>query len=187
MNTLIALDVDGVLNNFSKSGKNLERFKIGEWPITVRTPVIDRLKTILARPDVTPAWLTTWVSEPAMLDELSIRLGLTDLVSLEAEWPYVKTGWGGDFILPTYCQNKKRLESARTPDWWKFIAWEKLISEGNFERAAWIDDEVGLAQGKGADAYKARATETRYLLRTHEIAGLLDEDLDKLEAWLEQR
>lgn len=85
---LIALDVDGVVNSFTKNPrKPLERVQIGEWPVQWREPLLARLRALLARPDVEGAWLTTWLEQAGLLDHLERARGLDGLVPHRAEHP----------------------------------------------------------------------------------------------------
>lgn len=121
---LLAFDIDGVLNTFSKNGRGIERVEINGFPVGWRPQIIERVKALLALPGVEGAWLTTWLSEPSMIDELR-------------------------------------------PD-----------------RFGWLDDDLGRARGVPGDGYRPAETNDRLLLRTHEVAGLLEADMDRIEAWV---
>lgn len=183
MTTLIAFDNDGVFNCFSKSAKNAVRTMVGPWPITYREDVLERVRGILAREDVAGAWLTTWLEEPALLAELEARLGLEGLLTHRAVHPMVSTGWGGVAVDPRFDGRSNR--EPHSPAWWKLRSWELLLEELQPERAAWVDDDLGRAHGKGTYEFRPQVTPERFLYRTHSVAGLLHTDLDKLEAWLD--
>lgn len=183
MTVLLAFDNDGVFNCFTKNPKNVTRTKVGEWPITYREDVMARVRGLLSREDVTGAWLTTWLEEPALLAELEGRLGLEGLLPVRALHPNISTGWG-ESESPDFA-GRSSLEVER-PSWWKFRSWELLLEEVKPERAAWVDDDLGRAHGKGTAEFRPQVTHERFLLRTHAVAGLLHEDVDKLEAWLNE-
>jgi hypothetical protein len=183
MTTLVAFDNDGVFNHFSKSAKDSKRTMVGEWPVSYREDVLDRVRELLARPDVVGGWLTTWLEDKALLAELEHRLGLEGLMQFRA--PHFKTplGWNGYGVDPAF--EGRSGEYPTRPDWWKFRAWELVLDEHKPDRAAWFDDDLGSAKGKGVDEFRPRVTPDRFLYRTHSVAGLLHTDLDKLDKWLD--
>lgn len=182
MTTLLAFDNDGVFNLFSKSAKNATRTMVGEWPVSYREDVLARVRAILAREDVVGVWLTTWLADPAALAELEHRLGLEGLMQLRAPYFKVSTGWGGSGVDPDFAGRAG--DEPNRPDWWKFRSWELLLESVKPDRAAWLDDDLGRAQGKGTVEFRPQMTDKLLLHRTHEKAGLLHSDVDKLEAWL---
>lgn len=178
-----ALDVDGVVNAFTKSPrKPLERVQIGEWPIQWREPLIARLRAVLARPDVEGAWLTTWLEQPDLLDHLERALGLDGLVPHRAEHPAPQDSTGQVAISPKFDEDTST--SPHSPRWWKFRAAQFLVEELRPERFAWFDDDLGRAKGIPGDPWRPATTPKRLLRRTDSIAGLLPADLDALEAWV---
>lgn len=184
MMILIALDVDGVVNSFTKNPrKPLERVQIGEWPVQWREPLIARLRDLLARPDVEGAWLTTWLEQPDLLDQLERALALDGLVPHRAEHPAPQDSTGQVAISPKF--NEDTSTSPHSPRWWKFRAAQMLVEEIRPERFAWLDDDLGRAKGIPRDPWRPATTPQRLLRRTDSIAGLLPADLDALEAWAE--
>ncbi len=184
MTTIVSLDVDGVLNSFSKNGKNLSSGRVGEWPIKWREEVLERLRAILALPNVEGAWLTTWLSEPDLLNELEELLNLKGLVPHWAEYPHMtELGWGG-VKVPLDDRYIGASLSPGNPRWWKFRSADFLVEELAPTRFAWLDDELGTAKGIPGDVWKPVNRYDKLLMRTHSIAGLLPADLDVLEAWI---
>lgn len=183
MATLIAFDNDGVFNLFSKSAKNATRSMVGPWPVSYREDVLVRVRSILAREDVIGVWLTTWLEDKALLAELEHRLGLEGLMDLRAPHFKVSTGWGGVSEDPAFAGRAG--EEPNLASWWKLRSWELLLEEVQPERAAWFDDDLGRAKGPGTAQFHPQVTETRFLYRTHDRAGLVHADLDKFEAWLD--
>lgn len=189
MTTLLALDVDGVLNAFSKSPKLDGRGVVHslvddrDYKVSWRVELLERLKGFLSRPDVEGAWLTTWLEQPAMLNELEEMLGLVGLVPVHAEIPLVVSGWG-KVVNPAF--DSQVSSSSSSPRWWKYRAWELLRERGGYSRAAWLDDDLGRAKGVPNMAYKPSESFETLLLKTHEQAGMLSADLDKLELWLDR-
>ena len=186
MTTLLALDNDGVFNIFSKNAKDVVRTMVGPWPITYREDVLARVREILKRPDVTGAWLTKWLEEPALLAELEERLGLAGLVEVRAQFPVpTMTELGVTTPDPAFVGRDGL--ATYMPSWWKFRSWELLLEDVKPERAAWLDDDLGRAHGKGSETYRPQVTEKLFLYRTHAVAGMLHEDVNKLEAWLDAK
>lgn len=183
MKTLVALDVDGVLLAFSKSkkldgqGEIYDRKGDRFLPIRWRKTLVERLKVMLDRPEVTVAALTTWSEAPEEFDELKAMLNIEGLMTLEAEQPTIEAGWGR--VPNPRLPQKVETHRETSPLWWKYPAFELLIRDGGFERAAWLDDNLGKIP-----SWRARDTFPLLLLRTDETAGMLPEDLDKLERWL---
>jgi len=181
---ILALDVDGVVNAFTKNSRKLESGQIAEWPIKWRPPMIERLKAVLALPNVEGAWLTTWLQSPALLDELEELLGLKGYVPHRAEYPFmVELGWGGAKVLADERFTGSSL-NVGNPRWWKFRSAQFLVEDLKPDRFAWIDDELGSAKGIPNDIWKPVNSYDKLLMRTHSIAALLPEDLDKIEAWV---
>jgi len=189
MTVLVALDVDGVLNGFSKNpaldgyAEIHDPANSRDLPIKWRKNLLERMRMILSRPDVTGAWLTTWLMAPAMLDELEHVLGLEGLLELRAPYLTVEMGWGKvpNPLLPANVNS-----NTHSPNWWKFHAWEALLDLNNFQRGAWLDDDLGRAKGGPGNKYTPGESFDRLLLRTNPQAGMLSGDLDKLESWLDR-
>lgn len=182
MATLLAFDNDGVFNVFSKGAKNLTKKQLERWVVSYREDVMVRVRSLLSRDDVQGAWLSTWLMDPALLAQLEEFLGLQGLMEHKALYPTYTDDFGDTVTLPEFAGRAS--DRAYLPTWWKFRAWELLLDDVKPERAAWIDDDLGRAQGKGASLYRPHVTPTRFLYRTHAVAGLLHEDMDKLEAWV---
>ncbi len=184
--TLIALDVDGVLNALTRSSKGrrgLMRTEIGGYPIQWRPEVIERLKSVLLRPGVEAAWLTTWLSEPALLDELVDALGLrgpdgAELVVHRALYPCTETAVDDKF------GTEEADLAPGTARWWKFAAARELHERLAPARFAWIDDDLGRSKGVPGDVWRPQESHSTLLIRTNRVAGLLHQDVDRLEAWV---
>lgn len=181
---ILALDVDGVLNHFSKSAKSSRSAVISSLPITWRVPVIERLKTILSSPLVTGTWLTTWEFVPSDLRELEEALGLSGLVPLFAPFPRVDRPDGDFRILPDEIFPNATLATS-SPRWWKYRSAELLIENNPDYRFAWLDDALcHTTSPELRRLWKPRITEDRFLLRTDERAGLLLPELEALSSWI---
>lgn len=184
--TLVAWDFDGVFNLFSKSAKHVERTTVNDgaddWAVTWRPDVIERARDLMTRPDVLSGWLSTWLKAPAALNEVETLLGLDGVMKFRAPYMTTPGAWGS--VTDTRFAGATG-DSPRRMDWWKFRSWELLLDDLKPSRSAWLDDDLGYASGKGAGEYKPRVTDDLFLYRTHDLAGLLHSDLDKLEAWLD--
>jgi hypothetical protein len=178
--TLIALDVDGVVNLFARQAKHVKKADIGVWPVQWHPDVIGRLRAALARPDVIGAWLTTWVSEPGLLDELEARTKLRGLVPFRADFPF--RDHAGRVVGNLFPPQVTLDASSRW--WWKFTALDLLRDHLKPRRYAWLDDDLGKAPGV---PFRPGVTPDRFLLRTNPGEGLRPADLDALESWLGKR
>lgn len=180
--TLIALDIDGVLNGFGNArGEQLAVTEVGKWMIRWRPSVVARLRAILARSNVQGAWLTTWLEQPWLLDEFEAALGLDGLMPHRADHPSVSTRTGKTIIDERFDQSIAF--DSNSEWWWKRRAAELLVERVQSERFAWIDDEIGNVSIKG-DPWGPQQNHERLLLRTRSFPGLLPRDLDRLESWL---
>src|SRR5690606_10963803 len=102
---------------------------------------------------------------------------IENLMHFDSEVPYLVGGWGK--VQNPRFPGKVELDRANHPAWWKYRAFELLLEDGDYDRAAWVDDNLGrLPSWRPCDNY------SRLLLRTHESAALLPKDLDTLENWL---
>jgi hypothetical protein len=181
--TLIALDFDGVLNVFSKNAPvPLKKATIGGWPVQWRPEVLERLKAVLALPGVEGAWLTTWLEEPVLLDEVERVLGLEGLVPHRAEHPAVKSADGRVLVNDLFPEGAST--SPVTGRWWKYRAIELLIERLGPARVAWLDDDLGRAAGMPGNPWRPGQRPERLALRTHANAGLLPGDMTRLEEWI---
>lgn len=183
--TLIALDIDGVLNGFGNArGEQLAVTEVGRWKIRWRPPVVARLRAILARSDVQGAWLTTWLEQPWLLDEFEAALGLDGLMPHRADHPSVDTRAGATIIDERFDQSIAF--DSNSEWWWKRRAAELLLDRVQPARFAWIDDEIGNVR-INADPWGPQQNHQRLLLRTRSFPGLLPRDLDRLESWLTRK
>lgn len=181
--TLIAIDVDGVLNSFTKRPRTpFAKAEVGRWTIRWRQPVLDRIKVLLALPGVEGAWLTTWLEEPWLLDDLEQALGLEVLVPHRAEYPTVSTQTGG-MIYNELFEGYDSF-SPSSSRWWKLRALEMLLDRLRPARFAWLDDELGRTEHVLGNAWRPGMSSERFLLRTQPIAGLLPANMDRLERWV---
>lgn len=177
--TLVAFDNDGVFNHFSKSAKNTKRATVGEWTISWREDVLDRVRALLSRDDVTAGWLSTWIGEPKLLDELEKVYELDGVMEFRAPY-YLKADGSvrNDFA-------DRGGDTARKADWWKLRSWDLLLDEHSPHRAGWVDDELNMPHGKDTERFRTTNTNRLFLYRTDPVAGLLHSDVDKLERWLD--
>lgn len=181
--TLVALDVDGVLNSFTTNPRaRLVSAKIGSWTIRWRPELLARIRALLALPGVDGAWLTTWLEEPWLLDELERALGLDGLVPHRADHPSVQTRSGGFIIDERFTADSS--VSSSSGAWWKLRAAELLIERLQPARFAWLDDELGRAGGGRGGLWRLGQTSERLLLRPDAIEGVMPSDLDRLETWV---
>lgn len=182
--TVIALDVDGVLNGFgSYLGERMASAQVGPWRIRWRPDVLARLKDLLDRPDVEGAWLTTWLEYPWQLEELQETLGLTnDHIPHRADHPAVQTR-AGRTIIDHRFEDSVAFHST-TKQWWKRHAAEMLMQRLQPARFAWIDDELGTTVF-AEDPWAPIESSELLLMRTSSVYGLLAKDVDRLENWLD--
>ncbi|PRA13318.1 hypothetical protein CQ010_01340 [Arthrobacter sp. MYb211] len=129
MNTIIYLDVDGVINairNGTPSQKrtgftDFKRANINGYQIQWAQELIDHLNALATRDGVTIKWLTTWEHDAAQT--LSPQIGLNG-----QNWE-VLTGdqhaWQGR-------------------DWWKLKAIQADTATHKPDLAIWIDDDIRL-------------------------------------------
>ncbi|SEB56673.1 hypothetical protein SAMN04489806_1126 [Paramicrobacterium humi] len=179
--TLIALDVDGVLNSFTKKPRTPHaKALVGRWNIQWQQAVLDRLKALLALPNVEGAWVTTWLEEPWLLDELEQALGLEGLVPHRADHPAVQTRSGHTIINDVFDEYISFYPETR--HWWKLRAMELLIDRLRPARLAWLDDDLG--SDLHGDSWRLGITPERFLLRPHAVSGLLPGDMSQLEHWV---
>jgi hypothetical protein len=182
--TFVALDVDGVVNHFSKSARNSGTGQISEYPIKWRPEMLDELRTRLTLPNVVGVWLTTWLQSPELLDELEEMLGLKGFVPLRADYPHMmELGWGGAKVLMNSRFEGMSLNSGNSR-WWKYRSAEMVLEEYKPERFVWLDDELGRNTGKLDPWHPRPVTYERLLLKTDPVAGLLPENFVTLDNWL---
>lgn len=183
--TFVILDVDGVVNHFSKSARNCGTGEISGYTIKWRPEMLDRLRELLSLPNVIGAWLTTWLESTEMLDELETLLGLKGFVPLRANYPHMEElGWGrGVKVLKDSRFEGVALKSGN-PRWWKYRAAEMLLDEYKPERFVWLDDELGRNTGRLDPWHTKPVTYERLLLKTDPVAGLLPENFVTLDNWL---
>ncbi len=182
--TVLALDIDGVLNHFSKSAKNSRRATVGGYPISWREDTLERVRAMLARPDVEGALLSTWLSDPELYEELEKVFELEGLLPHRAAYPHMVTlGWGGVKVLADSRFEGTELNPGSSR-WWKYKSAELLLEELKPARFAWVDDDLGKNTGKLDPWHPKPVTYERLLLRTHDVAGMLPADLATLEDWL---
>lgn len=171
MKRLLALDVDGVINCFSKRLRNSDKSEvltIAGFTITLRLPVLTELTDFLKNnPDITVAWLTTWVDFPEMLDTLEEATGLKGLVKYRVP---------SRIIAPYH----KVSTNPSDPKWWKFEAWDNLLREHDPDKAVWIDDDLNRCWEYRNDDLD----DAHLLFRTDPAAGLLLPELQNIEEWL---
>lgn len=181
--TVIALDIDGVLNGMgSFPGERMARVDVSRWTIRWRPPVVERLKGLLDRADVEGAWLTTWLEQPWLLDDFEHALGLAGHVPHRADHPAVQTR-SGQTIIDHRFEDDVAFHPTTTR-WWKRHAAEMLVGRLRPTRFAWIDDDLGHSMFRD-DPWRPQVTYDRFLLRMASIPGLLSGDVDRLERWLD--
>ena len=186
--TVVAIDIDGVLNSFSKTSSNLVRVNVGEYRISFRVPVLKRLFCLLVRSDVDVVWLTTWLSEPELLDEFedALRTVIPESADIEfqrATYPQVvqRPAGGAPSVSDERFPEPTQPEPG-SPNWWKYPSARMLLTDG-VDRLAWLDDDFRSVRTlPGIDPRDDR----HLLLRTHSVAGILDEDVDRLSAWIKR-
>lgn len=183
--TVIALDIDGVLNSFGrKADPSFMTVHVGRWPIRWRPAVMDRLRMLLLRPGVEGAWLTTWLEEPWLLDELEQVLGLDGIVPHRASYPEVRNVSGGLCIDPSF--DAWVAFVPESPDWWKLRAAEMLVERLRPARFAWADDELDVSTRTPGSRWRLGRTHIQFLLRPDPMVGLTEADLRRLEDWVSE-
>jgi hypothetical protein len=181
--SVIALDVDGVLNCMNRDATPEHRIsEVGRWSIHWRPALLSKLRTLLAIPGVEGAWLTTWLEEPWLLDDLERAPGLEGLVPHRADHPDVSVPGGGRVIDHQFGADV--VPYASSNKWWKLRAAELLIERLQPARFAWIDDELGRAREGRADQWRLGRTHQRLLMRPDPMRGLTLADLARLDAWI---
>lgn len=144
MTSNIYLDVDGVINSFSKKPPKNDTGWKGEWlrgdavvpndyptggwsmgsssqtfSIFWSVELIDSLNKISEMDDVNIIWLTTWKEHAKTV--------LSPLVGINGqEWVHLDAGDVYD-----------------TKDWWKLTAIREHVRETNPDRIIWLDDDLG--------------------------------------------
>src|SRR5690606_3912176 len=99
--------------------------EVGGWSIHSRPAMRSNLRTPLAIPGVEGAWLTTWLEEPWLLDDLERALGLEGLVPHRADHPDVSVPGGGRIIDHRFDDDV--MPNASSSKWWKLRAAELLL------------------------------------------------------------
>lgn len=181
--TLIALDIDGVLNPLERiPGDTGVSSVIGEWMVQRHQPVIDRLQQLLTLPGIEGAWLTTWLEMPWLLDELEHELGLTGLIPHRAPHPTTRTRAGGVAFDERF--NADVSFSSTSKQWWKIRSAELLIDQVKPSRFAWLDDDLNRAGRLQGDIWRPGVSRSRFLFAPDTRTGLTAAQLDDLEEWL---
>lgn len=162
MNTIIYLDVDGVINairNGTPSQKrtgfqDFRREVVRGYQIQYAQELVDWLNTLAMRPDVTIKWLTTWEHDAAGM--LAPQIGLNGQL-----WE-VLTGdqhaWQGR-------------------NWWKLGAIRADHEKHKPGLAIWIDDDIKLEREA---LYWAAETENVMAISPDPLDGLTRDDLDQI-------
>lgn len=122
----IYLDVDGVLNAYSKNPPRTNTQWSGTWghqmitgfPILWSFELIEEINALAKRDGIEVKWLTTWQDSAA--SELSPVLGLNG-----EEWSFFETEDEDDLV-----------------NWWKLAAIKKDIEESSPDKVVWIDDDI---------------------------------------------
>lgn len=181
--TLIALDIDGVLNPLERTSATTGvASMIGEWMVQRHQPVIDRLRRLLALPGVEGAWLTTWLEMPWLLDQFEEELGLTGLVPHRAPHPSARTRTGGTAFDGRFDADVSF--SSASQQWWKIRSAELLIDQVKPSRFAWLDDDLNRAGRPPGDIWRPGVSRSRFLFAPNTRTGLTAAQLDDLEEWL---
>lgn len=162
VNTIIYLDVDGVINairNGTPSQKrtgfqDFRRQVVRGYQIQYAQELVDWLNTTAERDDVTICWLTTW--EEHAPQELAPALGIDG-----QNWE-VLTGdvhaWQGR-------------------NWWKLAAIRDHAGEHKPGLAIWIDDDIKLEREA---IYWAAEAENVMAISPDPLDGLTRDDLDHI-------
>lgn len=179
--TLLALDIDGVINAFNRTQRGLIQRQIGPWLVAWRPSALRELKKLLREPDVTGVWLSRWLDYPEHLDELSKALGLEKLVTMRAEHP--KIAWIEREAVAIRDGRFPRASvlEPRSGYWWKFRSVELLMKSHSGSRLIWLDDELG--HSSHALKWAPASTGDRLLYRVHPGRGLMPADVRKIRAW----
>ena len=171
--TTIYLDVDGVINAISDRPPRANTGWSGDWhqvrvkpstswsdfAMTISTELLDQLRELSERPDVTIKWLTTWEHDaPGVLCET--------------------IGWacGMDFeVLP-------RTSSPELDVWWKYVA---IRDDWDGEsRVIWLDDDLGRYEARAARAWLEELSPNSLGIAPDTLHGLRRADLATIRAFL---
>lgn len=154
------------------------------WPIRWQPAVIDRLRMLLLRPGVEGAWLTTWLEERWLLDELEQVLGLDGLMPHRASHPAVQAIDGGSRIDSRFDAWATFVPESQ--HWWKLRAADVLTDQLRPARFAWADDELTLSTRTPVGRWRPGRTHNQLLLRPDPMVGLSEADLRRLEDWVSE-
>ena len=139
---------------------------------------------LLLRPGVEGAWLTTWLEEPWLLNELEQVLGLDGLMPHRASHPAVQAIDGKSCIDSRF--DAWATFVPESTHWWKLRAADLLTDQLRPARFAWADDELGLATRTPVGRWSPGRTHNQFLLRPDPMVGLTETDLRQLEDWVSE-
>jgi len=158
MTTLIALDIDYVLNISDVDSSGVAT--IDGMRIRWRHAIAMRLRALEVRDDVRLGWLTTWLFHDAALTEFEEALGLDD-----ARW----------LRPPLELGAQEMVRDAGSPAWFKRFGFTELIQISGADRAVWIDDDL---------PPDTEAAYERWEFGVSSDKGLTHDRFDRLEEWL---
>ncbi|MCI1747602.1 MAG: HAD domain-containing protein [Acidipropionibacterium sp.] len=157
----VYFDIDGVLNLYgpdphqaSFGDEDLwESYRSQSMMVTYSPDMVARLNEILARPGVTPYWLTTWEAE---------------------------AGWFGQIVGLDDAQHWRWLPAmGLTPSgqWQKFASIRRHLGQTHPRMAVWFDDDLAIQVearrwAERAGSVHAHAPEPRIGLRPSEVDRL---------------
>lgn len=174
--TLLALDVDGVFNSLGSNQRGLVNSRVGPWSISWRPSILPELRTILSSEGMEPAWLSTWVKTPKLLDSVEKLLGLE---------PFPHRAAFPRMILETHHGLSKPLSlEPMSRYWWKFQALDDLVKSVQPNRLVWLDDQLGY--GTHPKRWRPRKDSVSYLKTVPAAYGLRPKDVRELSLWLEE-
>lgn len=179
--TLVAVDVDGVLNVLKKPQRGLVVRNIAGWEVAWRPSTLRALKTFLSQDDVEAVWLTRWLEWPEKLDELSQALKLDEFISKRAEHPATAPDAFGTKTLRDGRFPRVSTLEPMSKYWWKFRSVELLLEKHPDHRFVWLDDELGYSNHR--QEWSPKVDEKKLLYKIDPTKGLMPLDVRKLDLW----
>ena len=165
---ILLLDVDGVLNAVRPDlPEGWQRGRFNGYVLSWDPTVVARLRAMHESSRVELHWLTTWteMADRLLAEPLQLPRGLRTH-SRDA--------------LPTgYSDDRRGLSG-----WWKLAAAQAVAEAEPDRRIVWIDDDLA---EQAEDTSEWLASHGRVLVVAPAFStGLTHEELDRVEAWLDE-